>query len=78
MHGNVWEWCADWYAEWYLTGDAKAIAENPIGPRAGDRRVLRGGSWNDKAEMARSASRAGYRPRNRYFSNGFRIARNGG
>ncbi len=54
MHGNVAQWCQDWYGEDYYR---KAEAENPQGPAQGARRVLRGGSWGASPRYCRSASR---------------------
>ena len=54
MHGNVWEWCNDYYSETYYTEGPR---ENPNGPVSGKKRVLRGGAWSSTAETCRAAHR---------------------
>jgi len=62
MHGNVWEWCQDWYGV-YAGGAAQ---DDPIGPDKGSTRVLRGGSWNGDPDLCRSAIRARGAPADRF------------
>ena len=68
--GNVWEWCADWFAEDYYQ---ESPTQDPPGPSTGKYRVLRGGSWLGNPCNTRSALRNRPDPAYRYFNLGFRV-----
>ncbi len=70
MHGNVFEWCSDWYSSSYGT----IAVTDPTGPTTGTYRVSRGGSWfNDNAHWSRSAKRGYSKPDICYENFGFRV-----
>ncbi len=69
MHGNLYEWCGDYYDEkWY----SASTLNDPNGPSLGSNRVLRGGYWNHLASSCRSAFRYSSPPSLRFVNNGFR------
>jgi len=70
MHGNVWEWCQDWFGA-YLGGSVV----DPKGPDKGPGRVLRSGCWRYPAYHIRSAERFAKEPNFRNQIVGFRVAR---
>jgi len=71
MHGNVWEWCWDYYSStFYETGQ-----QDPTGPLNGSERIFRGGCWNSDEHNCRSARRDHNSPTFRYYGLGFRVVR---
>jgi formylglycine-generating enzyme required for sulfatase activity len=74
MHGNIWEWCEDWWHETYSGAPTNGspwdtqVASYPY-------RVIRGGLWNDDARYCRSADRLRYNPTFTGYNLGFRVSR---
>jgi formylglycine-generating enzyme required for sulfatase activity len=86
LHGNVREWCWDWYGDYKESGngmtndkvtDDKSPIVNPIGSATGSVRVLRGGSYGDVPRNLRAANRDRYVPVNQLWLWGFRCVRGG-
>jgi formylglycine-generating enzyme required for sulfatase activity len=69
IHGNVWEWCADWFAL-YPPNDVV----DPVGPPSSKFKVFRGGGWNNGVDFARSSSRFMMGASNGIHFVGFRVA----
>ncbi len=74
MHGNVAEWCQDYYDGDYYKASPAEDPKGPVGPTMGDARIARGGSWFGKAAHARSAARQWAIKSTRYAMGGFRVA----
>jgi formylglycine-generating enzyme required for sulfatase activity len=70
MHGNIWEWCHDWFDEKYYRISPR---RDPQGPDRGEAKVLRGGSWQSHGRLCRSACRDWVGPAYRSINAGFRV-----
>jgi formylglycine-generating enzyme required for sulfatase activity len=75
MHGNVYEWCWDWYNANYGSATASDPAVDPLGAASGTSRVIRGGVWVDYGQNLRSAYRGSVSPDSRFNYFGFRLLR---
>ena len=72
MHGNVWQWCQDWFDEKTYVS---TLVTDPKGPATGEWRVMRGGSWYSHADRCRASFRGGNFPTSRFSFVGFRVVK---
>lgn len=77
LNGNVWEWCWDKYDELYYQDikNGSAPASNPTGALSGEKRIVKGGSWDSKLSFLRPTNKVATLPGNTYEFYGFRVVR---
>jgi formylglycine-generating enzyme required for sulfatase activity len=73
MHGNLWEFCSDWYGAYPFPDDGPVT--DPKGPESGNARILRGGAYDSRDYMTRSAFRHSQYVNRVYATVGFRLVR---
>ena len=74
VHGNVWEWCADWYGQYSISTTSGGTVTDPTGQQHGTYRVVRGGSSGSHVWNCRSALRSGDSPTSQFAYCGFRLS----